>query len=207
MTAFPPSNIAFKATRALIRSIVEDTLNGNRPGHLWSVQGFGMLRTYLDEAKVWRLNLWHSAMAVPDVSTIHDHPWDFTSLVVAGTFTNIRYRRTFDSDPGGLDYQHMRIKTGEGGGPAGYAETTRLVDYPAEVYRAGMIYRQHAEEVHESRYADGTITINERVRRPDPDHANVFWRTGNWVDAEPRQATLHEIRLALVDALVVIDAE
>lgn len=199
------STVVFRATRALVRGLIAETLAHRRLADC-TVQGFGMLRTYLDADKVWRLNVWHASIAVPNVSTIHDHPWDFQSLVVAGTFRNLRYYPARHPEDG-VPHSHMRIKTGEGGGPAGDPMTTRLVAGPTEIYRAGTVYRQRAEEIHESGYADGTVTLNERRRRPDGEHANVFWREGHWVDAEPRQATWDEVRVVLGDALDVIDQE
>lgn len=72
--------------RPLVRSVLENWAN-----HRWSLQGFGMLRAYLSDRKL-RLHVWNSKFAVPDVTTIHDHPWNFESLVVAGKITNTRYR-------------------------------------------------------------------------------------------------------------------
>lgn len=196
------NTIAFSATRALVRDLLERSASS--PDR-WSVQGFGMLRTYLDAAKRWRVNLWHSSAAVPGVSTVHDHPWDFTSLVVAGRFTNIRYHdvtgHRHDELDGEAYYVH-RIQTGEGGGPRGGRRVVYLRADRAEHYTRGMVYSQRAEEIHESSYVDGTVTMNARQRRPDGEHANVFWRVpGEWVDAEPRPAERHEIWRAVSDAL------
>src|SRR5258708_2352757 len=71
-------------TAAAVRSILEYP-NGGRE---WSVQGFGMLRTYLDEQHTYRLNIWTDELASPGVSLIHDHPWHFHSWILAGKLTN-----------------------------------------------------------------------------------------------------------------------
>lgn len=184
----------FPFAQALARNVIE-----NPYSHQWSVQGFGMLRTYLDPDKRWRLSIWHSALAVPNVSIIHDHPWDFLSLVLAGEFYNTRY--TEDVLNSAATHMVQRIRTGEGGGPDGPATSVALVAGPKEVYGPGALYCQWAEEVHASGYVDGTVTLNDRTRRPDPDHALVFWPFGQeWVDAEPRPATTKEIIIATTAA-------
>lgn len=187
------------AVRVLVRNILESPCS--QP---WSTQGLGMLRTYLDPDKVWRLNLWHHSCAVPGVSTIHDHPWDFKSLVVGGRFTNVRY---FEAAAGASDryrsrrYLTHRLRCGEDGGPVGPQRVVHLVPHPDEMYGPGEVYSQKAEEIHESRYLDGTVTLNERVRRPDGDHANIYWPDGGpWVDAEPHMASREQIELCCVDA-------
>lgn len=164
----------------------------------WTVQGFGMLRTYWGDDKRFRLNIWDSRLAVPDVSVIHDHPWDFTSWVLAGNFYNHRYVPCFS----GQTYEWQMIRTGEGGGPDGTRGFLRLLRDESEWFVAGDSYKQTAEEIHESGYQDGTVTLNERIRRPDGEHARVFWPVGKkWIDAEPRPATPAEIERTLAGAL------
>lgn len=106
----------------------------------------------------------------------------------------------------GEKYYWAVIKTGEGGGPDGESGTTFLNALPIEFYRPGDIYRQQAEEVRASYYNDGTVTINDRRRREDGEHARVFWPYGEgWVDAEPRQATLAEVDRVIKRARKVWD--
>lgn len=164
---------------------------------VWTAQGFGMLRTYLGDDKVWRLNVWHSALAVENVSTIHDHPWDFTSWIVAGKLRNTRFLsgNVFD-----YPYRGMKIKTGEGGGPVGKEGARRMGACPAEDYQAGDTYSQLWDEIHKTSCSDGAVTLNKRGRVGDGEHAHVFWDGINgrkWVDAEPRPATPEDIDLAI----------
>ncbi len=191
-------------TRAAVTAILE-----HWHSYEWSVQGFGMLRTYLDAGKKYRLNIWHGSLAGLDVSIIHDHPWDFTSVVLGGTFTNIRYHVCSPmtgmscGDPEGMLFYRQRIKTGEGGGPDGPMETVALRADRPEVVQPGYVYNQRAEEIHASFYVDGSVTLNERWKRPDSEHANVFWPFGQeWVDAEPRKATTKECTRVIDAALV-----
>ena len=71
-------------TTALVRSILEDPA-----GRPWVMQELGLLAVWLDERHEHRLHLWDPAAAVGD-PPIHDHPFDFTSTVIAGEITNTR---------------------------------------------------------------------------------------------------------------------
>lgn len=182
------------ATRSLVREVLRSP-----HGREWSVQGFGMLRTYLDAEKRFRLNIWDSQLAVPGVSTIHDHPWHFTSLVINGGFSNLRY---LQSETEGAEYNWNLIQTGPGGGKGEIGGVTKLVRQEPEHYSPGEMYLQLANEIHESFYADGTVTLNDRTRLPDGDHARVFWPLGSeWVDAMPRAATEWEVYTTIGKAL------
>ncbi len=182
-------------TRALVREILRSPLRRE-----WSVQGFGMLRTYLDADKRFRLNIWDGLLSVPGVSTIHDHPWHFKSLIVNGGFINIRY---VQSETEGAPYNWNLIQTGPGGGKGNIGGVVKLVRQEPEHYEPGEIYNQVASEIHESIYADGTVTLNDRRRLPDGDHARVFWPLGSeWVDAEPRAATEAEVLNTIARALL-----
>jgi hypothetical protein len=181
-----------------IRPLVQKVLTDDSSE--WTVQGFGFLRTYFGppgSPKMFRLNLWDSRFTVPGVSTIHDHPWDLTSLIVAGDFTNQRYdvvderhgpRPTF-----GATHDFATIKTGVGGGiDRSNTSYCILVPQPKERYLPGDTYHQYASEVHETLFMDGSVTLNKRIG--DTEHARVFWPFGaDWVDAMPRPATQREV--------------
>lgn len=185
----------------MLRATVYKLLKHPFTDNDWSVQGFGMLRTYLDPDKRFRLNIWDSALAVPNVSVIHDHPWHFTSVIINGRFSNFRYKSPRDPLEG-KEYEWAVIKTGPGGGPDGERGRCVMLASPAEVYRTGDVYYQGAQEIHESRFEDGCITLNDRLRLPDGEHARVFWPAGQqWVDAEPRGATDQEVISTLTLAL------
>lgn len=185
-----------------LRPLIENILRDRPEYREWSVQGFGMLRTYLgppSNRKQIRLNIWDSRLAVPNVSTIHDHPWSFTSVIVAGCFVNLRYHQhAAITDP---THHFTLIKTGEGGGPKNERIASCILrpDRP-EVYGPGDLYAQSNNEIHESLPVDGCVTINERVG--DTEVARVFWPHGtNWVDAIPRPATVAEVVMVCDDAL------
>lgn len=175
------------ALRCLVKMVLQQPLS-----YSWTVQGFGMMRTYLSfdpNPKRFRLNVWNGDLAVPGVSVIHDHPWDFTSWVINGDFGNVRYVEDHFS---GEDYEWMQIKCGEAGCSISAPARIRLRDLPFEAYRAGSIYCQTANEIHRTVYGNGTVTLNDRIG--DTEQARVFWPAGQkWVDAKPRAATTHEI--------------
>jgi hypothetical protein len=177
----------FAALRASVATILK------YPHDLpWTVQGFGMMRTYFGVGgKEYRLNVWDAALMVPGVSTIHDHPWDFESWIINGRFGNIRYVEDAEGD----EFQYMLIKCGVDGCAIGKPAPIRLRAGPRENYVTGDTYRQSAKEIHESMYDTGTVTLNARVG--DTEEARVFWHDQNgkgyWVDAKPRKATTFEV--------------
>jgi len=164
----------------------------------WSVQGFGMLRTYIGGDKRFRLNVWHSEFAVPNVSIIHNHPWNFRSWIMTGRFTNVRFQLGV-----GQPYQAMEIEPGDQGGATGMPSTCIMSEMPPEDYFPGDTYEQAWNEVHASFYKDGTVTLNDRTGGPTGRDARamVYWRDGDWVDAKPRPATRDEVAFAASEAL------
>jgi len=188
-------------TESTVRKVLQHPYD-----YRWTVQGFGMMRTYLDPDEVHRLHIWDTNCAVPDVSVIHDHPWDFDSRIYSGTVINQRYR--FADEVDGLDTAPMRIgriKTGEGGGldPASVHDTWLAVP-EAEEYLPGDSYHMDRPELHESIPSPGAVTIISRkfYTARDDQFATVCWAAGaEWVTAEPRPATREEIEhfIKLVD--------
>ena len=169
-------------------------------GFVWTTMGFGMIRTYLDGDKRWRLNVWDDRLQVPGVSTIHDHPWDFTSYIIAGALLNIVY---FTNDAeGDWTHEYHRIKTGEGGAPVEAPLPALLRFSGSQLYRPGDKYYQPKEWVHETRYDRGTVTLNDRSPPTAEYTARVFWPAGTgWANAMPRPAAADEVERACKAAL------
>lgn len=193
----------FEVLNHLVREILEEP-----EARVWTTQGFGMIRTYLDDRKRFRLNIWTDALKVPNVSQIHNHPWSFHSLIVSGAIINRRYLTPEEpyphqpfKKPDVRKFQMMTIKTGEEGGPRLDTLTnTELRVLPGTAYRAGMTYYQPAHWMHETLYRNGTVTVNDRSA-PTPEHeALVAWERGDWVDAKPRPADEAEIQASCQDA-------
>lgn len=69
-----------------------------------------------------------------------------------------------------------------------------------EYYKPGDTYNQLANEIHETKFKNGSVTLNKRIG--DTEQARVFWKYGtDWVDAIPRVATQDEVRLAVEHSL------
>lgn len=173
--------------------LVENILR--RPiGFDWQVQGLGMLRMYLDASRKYRLHIWDSAVKVPGVSALHNHPWDLQSNVVAGVYKQHRYIKPTEKYHVPQEFNQVTIKCGKDAQCTSEVEKVQLCQLPMEVYGEGYNYSQAASEIHWSVPDDGTVTIVARSPKDDPDHACVFWRgRGPWVTAEPRRATENEV--------------
>lgn len=203
MTLTRTHTYTFTATsfvKPLVKAILE-----HPEGHDWTLQGLGMLRTYLGADRNHRLHIWDSRFKVEGVDELHTHPWNFHSYVIAGEVINTRYRKNLIPSPSigdGEPYREQEILCGEGGHET---ETTRAVTLHAEraetIVECG-IYSQAAFEIHRSQPADGTVTIIEREFLDDDDHAFVYIPVGaEWVSAEPRTATDEEVKAICEHAL------
>lgn len=179
--------------KPLVRSIIEHPFD-----HEWSLQGFGMLRTYLD-SKDLRLHIWDSRFKVADVSELHTHPWNFHSYVVSGEVKNRRYTKNpADSILIGIAeagvYREQEILCGEGGHETDRSREVALVPGRLERVFENDHYSQLAHEIHRSEPVDGTVTIIAREFLDDDDHAFVYVpQDQEWVSAEPRPATREEV--------------
>jgi hypothetical protein len=171
-------------SQKLLRHILKNALD-----YRWLIQGFGMLRMYLDNDT--RVHIWNTAAAVKDVSDIHDHPWDFVSSIVWGTLTNELFREMPDYPPNMLCQQ---IVCGPGGHSLGVPVPLHLEPYNAREYKSGESYNQRAEMFHRTRAVPGTVTVVTRHFRPNTEHAKVCFPLGTqWVSAETRVATADDI--------------
>lgn len=193
-------------TKELVRHILD-----NASMYTWTIQGLGMVRIYLTPDARIRLHIWHHDFKVPGVSDIHDHPWNFESHVVCGFIKNQKYivndpmiYNWLDAQP----YDKVNILCGVGATPADTLTRESLHATTAQIYIPGMSYTQLSTEIHcTADHSDGAITLVERTFTSDPDHANVWMPTGTpFISAEPRNATAHEIALAISSARKQLDA-
>ncbi len=181
-----------KELKATTRQILEKAEH-----YEWSLQGFGMLSLYL--TKETRLNVWSNSYTAPNVSDIHDHPWNFRSTIVAGELRNYRFKPV---ENGASQFLTRRTLYSSGGCVMSEPSETRLYECAREVYFEGDDYYQCVSEIHRSEPRDGTVTVITCALLDDPDHTNVFWRPGKeWVSAEPRPATPEEVKAISKNAL------
>lgn len=184
--------------QALLRSALE-----RADRYEWTVQGFGMVRTYLDgDAQRWRLNIWDDRLQTPGVSLIHDHPWSFTSFILCGRINNQRF--AFEEITGTKATHFFKeIVTGPTGADASTHQVCQLAPKRPETYPAGHSYSQNLKEVHETRAQRGTVTLNDRTPPHTAYTARVFWPVdGNdWMAARPRPARWSEVESAVQAAM------
>lgn len=179
-------------TLLMLKKILERAEHYN-----WTIQGFGMLRLYL--SREVRLHVWDPSRAFPGVSTIHTHPWDFTSEILVGRLTDLVYAKDYPGPnyhfkPHAMNQQ--QIMCGVGACVTSLAKEV-LLYAPKEgiAYRAGQSYTMRADEIHESIPDRGCVSIITRRFKADTEHADVYYRAGTtWVASEPRPATPDEIR-------------
>lgn len=189
-------------TTTLTRDEVHEILLDWR-SHEWQVQGFGMLRTYLDGPGEPRLQVWDQRLACWGNNAIHDHPWRFESTTYAGLLFNQR----FDVVPHHGSNGHVtEIIPGTRGGKMSErpVRPCLIAAHPLEVYSLGDRYQQHHREMHLTRYAQGTVTLITRGDREPADIARVAWF--GEPDAQPPfvnpyPATADMARTVIADAL------
>jgi len=191
--------VSFKTERDLVKNILL-----HAPQYEWSLQGFGMFRLYLSRER--RLHVWDSRFTKHNVSTIHNHPWDFASTVISGSLVDVSYKKIESYQF--ATHHRLRIVCGPGGGPASEPDTCFLKKFDSRLILPGESYALAAKQIHETKPADGSITIIERRFREDTEHAEVFYPVlESWVSAEPRPATQDEIAMMSAKALRVLDDE
>jgi hypothetical protein len=61
----------------------------------------------LDDRRECRLYIWDQSYYAGE-PPVHDHPYNFTSTIIAGELTNVRYAQ----DPGGEEYVRIRYSPG-----------------------------------------------------------------------------------------------
>lgn len=170
-------------TQLLVKAILQNPL-----GRDWSVQGFGMLRTYLSTGL--RLTVWDNELIYqPPPSIIHDHPWDFRSEVVVGRVVNTKFTVLDYSFNRELHRMNEMIIVPGPGLKRGPTRQVWLLEKSAEDVLAGQNYFQEASEIHYTAFDPGTVTLCARDRRGLPDLAHTYWPVGeDWHTAEPHAA-------------------
>jgi hypothetical protein len=86
----------------LDRQQVHDIL-ARADDHDWRMQDIGVLGLWLDDERRTRLHVWTPDDAIGE-PLVHDHPFDFSSTVIAGELVNTRYVE----DRSGVEYLRER---------------------------------------------------------------------------------------------------
>lgn len=183
-------------THVLTKRLVHDILE-NWHRHDWTIQCFGMLRCYFGDEV--RLQIWHHDFQIPGSNSIHDHPWDFTSLIVAGTLYNQRFA---PHDRYAKRYMQAVIQPGSQGEVLSEPAEIWLRPLVKEIYHEGQTYKQTATELHRTDYEDGTVTLIHRNRTATNDTARSIWEPDtDWQIVQVRDATLEEVKFFCEAAL------
>lgn len=171
----------------LDRRQVQDILE-HAADHDWRMQDIGVLGLWLDAEKRSRLHVWTPDDAVGE-PLVHDHPFDFTSTVIAGELVNTRYVE----DPRGREYVRERYTPGKEDDRR--ADTVRLVGV-SETLGVGARYHQVASELHDSRQVPGTVTVLhfDEVFDDLPELTTCRQPDSPWISGGARSATRDEIR-------------
>jgi hypothetical protein len=175
-------------TQALVRKILE-----HPDDHPWTMQHIGLLGLRLDNCREYRLHVWGPTYSVGE-PPVHDHPYDFTSVVVAGEMTNTRYVE----DPAGTEYQRVRYPPADE--DARTTDTVRLSATPTS-FTTGDEYSQRADELHDSRQLPGTVTIIRMSFRDVPVLTVCTPGDAPWASGRSRPPTPDELETITSAAL------
>ncbi len=177
---------------ALNRTLVQTILQ-HAEDFPWRMQDIGLLGLRLDERREYRLHVW-DASRMDGEPPIHDHPFDFTSTIVAGEMTNTRY----EVDPAGEEYTRFRYSPPDE--EARRSDVVRL-SATATTFTEGGQYRQLAPELHASQQQPGTVTV---IRRSFVDVAELtvcLREDAPWQSGHARPATSEEVKRLTAKAL------
>jgi hypothetical protein len=153
----------------------------------WRMQEIGLMSLRLDDRRECRLHVWDPSCCHDGESPVHDHPYDFTSTIIAGEMTNTRY----EEDRGGDEYVRFRFPPGAEGERR--TDAVRLSS-TATVFSEGNQYHQLAHELHASWQQPGTVTAI-RCQWVETSELTVCVRDeGTWCSGQGREATREEIK-------------
>ena len=159
----------------------------------WKMQDIGLMALRLDDARTYRLHIWDPSGTDGD-PPIHDHPYDFTSTVIAGELTNGRYAE----DPAGEEYVRFRYAPADQ--EQRRADVVRL-SATTEVLGAGASYSQRAEELHASWQRPGTVTVIGCSWHAPSELTVCLRDAASWRSGQSRDATREEIKAFTATAL------
>jgi hypothetical protein len=159
----------------------------------WRMQDIGLMSLRLDDRREHRLHIWDPSYCVGE-PPIHDHPYHFTSAIIAGEMTNTRY----DENPAGDEYVRFRYPPGdESERPS---DRVRLSSTSTNLTE-GNQYLQLAQELHASSQRPGTVTAIRCSWVNTPTLTVCYRDEDSWVSGQGRDATRDEIKSYTAKAL------
>ncbi len=174
--------------RVLVRTILE-----HAEDYDWRMQELGLLGLRLDDHRQYRLHVWDPSRYVGE-PPVHDHPFDFTSTIVAGEMTNSIYQESSR----GVEYRRVRYATANE--EARRSDTVRLSAL-ATTYREGGQYAQLAHQLHDSRQLPGAVTVIRMTFKDVPELTVCRRDGGAWASGQARPASRSEVKEMTTKAL------
>ncbi len=159
----------------------------------WRMQEIGLMALRLDDRREYRLHVWDPSYCDGE-PPIHDHPYDFTSQIIAGEMTNTRY----EGDSSGDEY--VRFRYSPGAEDERRSDTVRLSSL-ATTFTQGNQYRQLAHELHASWQLPGTVTAIGCSWVEAPELTVCVRDEGSWRSGLGRDATREEVKSFATKAL------
>jgi hypothetical protein len=159
----------------------------------WRMQDIGLMGLRLDDRRESRLHVWDPSRCVGELP-IHDHPYDFTSTIIAGELTNTRY----EEDPAGDEY--VRFRYVPGAEDERQLDTVRLSS-TATSFTGGNQYLQLAHELHASWQQPGTVTAIRCTWIEAPELTVCVRNEESWRTGQRRDATREEVKSFTAKAL------
>ncbi len=159
----------------------------------WRMADIGLMSLRLDDRREHRLHVWDPTCCAGE-PPIHDHPYDFTSWVIAGEMTNTRY----EEDPEGEEY--VRFRYSPGAEDERRSDTVRLSATPTTFFEGGN-YVQRAHELHASGQKPGTVTAIRCEWVDAPELTVCLRNEDSWVSGLGRDATRDEVKSFSAKAL------
>ncbi len=121
-------------------------------------------------------------------------PHDFTSTIIAGELTNVRYEENSSGD------EYVRYRYSPGAEGERRSDAVRLSS-TATTFTEGTQYRQLAHELHASRQQPGTVTAIRCLWVEAPELTVCLRDEAPWPSGQGRDATREEIKSFAATAL------
>jgi hypothetical protein len=152
----------------------------------WRMQDIGLMSLRLDDRREYRLHVWDPSYWDGE-PPVRDHPYDFTSTILAGEMTNARY----EEDRAGDEYVRFRYSQGAEGERR--SDAVRLSS-TGTIFNERSQYHQRAHELHASWQQPGTVTEIRCQWIETPELTVCVRDEGCWRSAQGREATREEIK-------------
>jgi hypothetical protein len=152
----------------------------------WRMQEIGLMSLRLDDRREYRLHVWGPSDWDGE-PPVHDHPYHFTSTVMAGEMTDT----VFEVDPAGDEYVRFRYSPGAEG--ERHSDAVRL-SAKRTIFNEGSQYHHLAHDLHTSWQEPGTVTAIRCQWVETPELTVCVRDEGSWRSGQGRAATRQEIK-------------